>query len=186
MSGPFSTGTGIVGVLSLVIQITQAVAQFGIDWKDAPDNIRGFIHELGTLKTVLSETNTNILLNEDFAEAFQNRPSLLLSQLGPNSPATTDTKLMLEKCRKGLECLLETLRKRERGSKLGLERLKAAFLAKDTRESVESLCRQCQILNTMISVDGTALGVSTYKEVREARKEQQEWRQAEATSLSLF
>jgi hypothetical protein len=81
---------------------------------------------------------------------------------------------------KGLESLLETLRKRERGSKLGLERLKAAFLAKDIRESVESLCRQCQILNTMISVDGTALGVSTYRGVREARKEQQEWRQAEA------
>jgi hypothetical protein len=100
MSDPFSTGTGIVGVLSLVIQITQAVAQFGIDWKDTPDNVRGFIHEIGTLKTVLAETNTNILLNEDFAEAFQNRPSLLLSQLGPNSPATTDTKLMLGKCRK--------------------------------------------------------------------------------------
>ena len=123
---------------------------------------------------MLSETNTNILLNEDFAEAFQNRPSLLLSQLGPNAPATTDTKLMLENCRKELECLLETLRKRGQGSKLGLARLKAAFLAKNTRESVESLCQQCQILNNMISVDATVLGASTYKEVREARKEQQE------------
>jgi hypothetical protein len=77
---------------------------------------------------------------------------------------------MLEKCRKELECLLETLGKRGQGSKLGLERLKAAFPAKNTRESVESLCRQCQILNNMISVDATVLGASTYKEVREARK----------------
>jgi hypothetical protein len=53
MSDPLSTGAGIVGVLSLVIQITQTVAQFGIDWRDAPDSVRAFIYELGTLKTVL-------------------------------------------------------------------------------------------------------------------------------------
>jgi hypothetical protein len=87
-----------VGVVGLGIQITQVVVQFGMDWKDAPDNVKTFMAELGTLKTVLSETNTNIPLNPDFEAAFQNRPSLLLSHLGPNSPSTPNTKRMLEIC----------------------------------------------------------------------------------------
>jgi hypothetical protein len=67
MADPFGTGAGIVGVIGLAIQITQVVIQFGIDWKDAPANVKTFMAELGTLKTVLSETNTNIILNPDFA-----------------------------------------------------------------------------------------------------------------------
>ncbi|KFY17886.1 hypothetical protein V492_00310, partial [Pseudogymnoascus sp. VKM F-4246] len=180
MADPFSTGAGIVGVIGLAIQITQVLVQFRMDWKDAPDNVKTFMAELGTLKTVLSETNTNILLNPDFAAAFQNRPSLLLSQLGPNAPSTTDTKRMLELCRKGLDSMLKELQKRVQGHRLGWERLKGAFIAKDTRDSVENLCRQCQTLNSMLSIDAAILGASMYKEVREARKEQQEWHQTGA------
>jgi hypothetical protein len=174
MADPFGTGAGIVGVISLAIQITQVVVQFGIDWKDAPENVKTFMAELGTLKTVLSETNTNIILNPDFTAAFQNRPSLLLSQLGPEAPLTTDTNLMLEICRRELDSMLKELKKRGQGHRLGWERLKGAFLAKDARDSVESLCRQCQTMNNMLSVDAAVLGATTYKEVREARKEQQE------------
>jgi hypothetical protein len=174
MAEAFGTGAGVVGVISLAIQITQVVIQFGMDWKDAPDNVKTFMAELGTLKTVLSETNSNILLNSDFEAAFQNRPSLLLSQLGPNAPLTTDTNLMLEICRKKLDSMLNELKKRGQGYRLGWERLKGAFLAKDTRDSVENLCRQCQTLNSMLSIDAAMLGATMYKEVREARKEQQE------------
>ncbi|KFZ13947.1 hypothetical protein V501_03464, partial [Pseudogymnoascus sp. VKM F-4519 (FW-2642)] len=186
MAEPFGTGAGIVGVISLAIQITQVVVQFGMDWKYAPDNIKTFMAELGTLKTVLSETNTNIILNPDFEAAFQNRPSLLLSQLGPNAPSTTDTKRMLEICQRELDSLLKDLKNRGQGHRLGWERFKGAFLAKDTRDSVENLCRQCQTLNSMLSIDAAVLGATMYKEVREGRKEQQEWRQAEAkTSLAI-
>jgi hypothetical protein len=180
MADPFGTGAGIVGVIGLAIQITQVVVQFGVDWKDAPDKVKTFMAELGTLRTVLSETNTNIILNPDFAAAFQNRPSLLLSQLGPNASLTTDTNLMLEICRRELDSMLKELKQRGQGHRLGWERLKGAFLAKDTRDSVENLCRQCQTLNNMLSIDAAVLGATTYKEVREARKEQQEWHQAEA------
>lgn len=79
MADPFGTGAGIVGVVGLAIQVTQVVAPFVIDWKDAPDNVRTFMAELGTLKTVLSGINTNILVNPDFTEGFQDRRSLLLS-----------------------------------------------------------------------------------------------------------
>jgi ankyrin repeat protein len=186
MADPF----GIVGVISLAIQITQTVVRFGLDWKDAPHDAKTFLTELQTLKTILSETNTNILLNPDFAEAFQNRPSLLLSQLGP-SASSTDTKLMLVTCQKELESLLSELKKRGKGHRVGWERFKGAFLAKDTRESVENLHRQCQILNSMVMIDSTAVGITTYKEVKAARKEQQEtkkeqqnWHQA-GTKVSL-
>ena len=186
MADAFGTGAGIVGVIGLAIQITQIVVQFGMDWKDAPDNVKTFMTELGTLKTVLSETNTNILLNSDFAEAFQDRPSLLLSQLGPNAPLKTDTKLMLDTCQRELEFLLKELKKRGQGHRLGWERLKGAFLAKDTRDSVENLCRQCQTLNNMLSIDAAVLGATTYKEVKDVRREQQEWRQEETkTSLAI-
>jgi len=186
MAEAFGTGAGIVGVIGLVIQITQVVVQFGVDWRDAPDNVTAFMAELGTLKTVLSETNTNIILNPDFEAAFQNPPSILLSELGPNAPPTTETKRMLEICRKDLSCLLADLKKKGQGHRLGWERLKGAFLAKDTRESVENLCRKCQILNKMLSIDGIVLGANTYKEVVEARKEQQEWHESDSkTSLVI-
>jgi hypothetical protein len=100
MAEPFSIGTGIVGVISLAIQITQAVVQFGLDWKDAPHDVKTFLAELQTLNTVLSASNKNIILNPDYAEALENRSSLLLSQLGPTAPPTTDTKLMLQICEK--------------------------------------------------------------------------------------
>ncbi|KFZ17293.1 hypothetical protein V501_01823 [Pseudogymnoascus sp. VKM F-4519 (FW-2642)] len=179
MADPVGAGAGIVGVIGLAIQVTQVVVQFGMDWKDAPDDVKASMAELGALKTVLSEKNTNILLNADFEAAFQDQPSVLLSQLGPNAPSTTDTKRLLEICKKELESLLKELKKRGEGHQLGWGRFKSAFLAQDTRDSVENLCRQCQLLNSMLSIDAAVLGATTCKEVKEARKEQQEWHEAE-------
>jgi hypothetical protein len=184
MADPFSTTSAILGVVGVAIQITQTVVQFGKGWKDVPEDVKTFMVELGTLQTILSELHSKIVVNPDFAEAFQSGPSLLLSQLGPDALSTSNTKLMLERCKKELECLLEELKKRSQGRQLGWERLKGAFLARDTRESVENLSRQCQTLNNMLLIDATVLGVSTYKEVKEGRKEQQEWHRAD-TKITL-
>ncbi|OBT60884.1 hypothetical protein VE03_09675 [Pseudogymnoascus sp. 23342-1-I1] len=186
MADPVGAGAGIVGVIGLAIQVTQVLVQFGMDWKKAPDDVKAFMAELGTLKTVLSETNTNILLNADFEAAFQDQPSVLLSQLGPSAPSTTDTKQLLAICKRDLESLLKELKKRRESHQLGWGRLKSAFLAKDTRDSVENLSRQCQMLNSMLSIDAAVLGATTYKEVKEARKEQQAWHQdEEKLSMSI-
>jgi hypothetical protein len=123
MADPF----GIVGVIGLTIQIAQLVVQFGPDWKDAPHDAQPFLAKLHTLKTVLSETNTNLLLNLDFAEAFQKRPYLLSSQLRPNASSTTDTILMLAACHKELESLLNESEKRAKGRGLGWERSKGGL-----------------------------------------------------------
>src|SRR5690349_7040750 len=121
MADPFGTGAGIVGVIGLSIQIAQVLVQFGMDWKSAPENVKSFMAELGALKTILSETNTNIILNPDFRAAFRNQPSVLLSQLGHTAPLTTDTNKLLENCRRELESLLNELKLRGSGHHLGWE-----------------------------------------------------------------
>ncbi|KIX02772.1 uncharacterized protein Z518_08714 [Rhinocladiella mackenziei CBS 650.93] len=191
MADPFSIGSSIVGVISLAIQITQVVMQFGLDWKDAPHDVKTFMAELQTLNTVLSASN-NLILNPDFAEAFQSRSSLLLSQLGPSVSPTSDTKLLFQTCEKELRDLLDELKKRAKGYRVGWERLKGAFLAKNTRKSVENLYRWCQELNNVVSIDTAVLGAATYtavkesrKEHQEARKEQQKWHYAEADKEML-
>jgi hypothetical protein len=143
MAEAFGVGVGIIGVIGRTIQIVQEFAKFTSDWQDAPNTVKSFMAELGTLKTVLSETNTDLLLNLDFAEAFHNRPSLLLSQLGTCAPPATDTKLMLESCQQKLEYVLRELKESTKGHRLGWERFKRALLTKDTREAVENFHRQC-------------------------------------------
>jgi hypothetical protein len=56
------------------------IIKFGLDWKDASKDVQMFITELQGLKTVLSETNSNITINLGFEEAFQDQPSVILSQ----------------------------------------------------------------------------------------------------------
>ncbi|RYP27804.1 hypothetical protein DL767_007516 [Monosporascus sp. MG133] len=181
MADPF----GIIGVIGVATQIIQIGVQFGLDWKDVPADARSFINELQALKTVLCETNMNIVLNQDFGDAFHGRHSTLLSQLGA-ATRTTDTQLMLSACRGELEKLLKDLKKRAQGHRLGWEQIKGAFLAKKTREAVENLHRQCQKLNSMMAIDALALGASIHKEVKEARKEQQDWHIAQVKMNSAI
>ncbi|PGH26886.1 hypothetical protein AJ80_01468 [Polytolypa hystricis UAMH7299] len=170
MADPFSTGSAVIGVISLTIQVTQALVQFGLDWKDAPHDIRAFMTELQTFKTILSETNTN-LLNSDFVEVFHNRPSLLISELGSNASPTTETRQMLSICETALEDLLQELREKAKGHRLGWDRIKTVFRARNIRESVETLYRRCQVLNNMVLIDATTLGATTYKEVKEQERQ---------------
>lgn len=169
---------GIVGVIGVVGQITQVAVQLGLDWKDAPVDAKRFITEIQILKTVLSETHTNILVNDDFKHAFEGRHSTFLAQLGdtakPISPPT-NTSAMVSDCKQELDSLLDDLTKRSQSHRIGWERLKAAFLAKKTRETVENLRRQCGALNSLMAVDALALSTRIHKEVKEVKKEQQRW-----------
>src|SRR6266480_5156001 len=123
MADPF----GIIGVIGVAAQIIQIGVQFGLDWKDAPADVRSFMTELQALKTALSEANANIALNEHFIDAFQGRHSTVLSQLTDTTPAT-DTTLMISDCRIELEHLLSEFKRRAQGHRVGWERIKGAFL----------------------------------------------------------
>jgi hypothetical protein len=180
MAEAFGIGAGIVGIIGLAIQVAQVVSQFGLDWKDAPNDVKSFMTELQSLKTTLSEINSNLLLNKDFAEAFQGRPSTLLTQLSASSPSALDTGLTVEECRHNLEDLVNELKRKTKKQHMTWERFKwPLFAAQKTQKTVDKLHRQCQIFNNMVSIDVAVLGASTYREVTEGRKELQQWHVAE-------
>ena len=172
MAEAFGIGAGIGGVVGLMIQITQVVVKFGLEWKDAPANVKSFMRELHSLKIVLLEMK-NFLEYPGFIETFQDRPSVLQSQIRPNAPM--DTELSIMSCKAELEKLLAELEKRVKGHRLGWERFKGPFLAENTQKSINNLHDHCQIFNNMLSLDAASLGVITYTEMREARREQREW-----------
>ena len=185
MAEAFGVAAGVVGILGLAIQITQVVAEFGLDWRDAPADVEGFRRDLQSLKTVLSETNTNLLLNADFKEAFENRRSALLSESGPDAPSAAETKLSIQSCNEELEKLLDELKQKSKGHRLGWERLKSAFLNKRVQISVDKLRHHCEIFNKLVSIDTMTLGVMTHKETRQARQEQKEWHNLEQNQKIL-
>ncbi|PKS08586.1 hypothetical protein jhhlp_004972 [Lomentospora prolificans] len=173
MAEAFGIAAGVVGVISLTLEIIKIPIQFGLDWKDAPADARSFIAELQGLKTVLSETHTNIIVNQDFADAFHGRHSALLSQLAPSSHGT-DTMSMVSACKVELEELHRDLLKQAQGHRMGWERLKGAFQPTRKREAVKNLHRQCQILNQLLAVDSLTLTAGIYREVKESKKQQQQ------------
>jgi len=178
MADPF----GIIRLIGVAAEIIRFGTQVGLDWRDAPENVRNFMAELAVLKTILSETNTNLILNQDLVDAFRGRRSALLSQLpgaygggeGETRTANSDVQLFLATCHNELEILLHTLQKRTKGGHLGWERLKSAFLASRTREAVENVQRRCQALNGLLAIDALALAARTNNHVVAIRREQQQ------------
>ncbi|KAK4442326.1 ankyrin repeat-containing domain protein [Podospora aff. communis PSN243] len=166
---------GIIGVIGVASQIIGFAINSGLDWKEAPDDVRGFLAELAGLKTVLAESATNLARNEDFKNAFHGRHSAFLSQLAsPAAQGTTNMEALLETCRQELEALLRDLEKSEKGHRMGWNRFKRAFLSSRTRESVQDVCRRCQTLNNLLSVDTLALLANTHMQITASREEQRE------------
>ncbi|KAF5005581.1 hypothetical protein FDECE_7988 [Fusarium decemcellulare] len=172
---------GIIGLIGVAAQLTQKLVELGLDWKDAPTEVKTFATELQLLKTVLSEANFNIILSSDFRDAFCGRPSVLLAQLDTSD--TTDAKSLIELCRSQLEDLLAELTKSIAGGRLGWHRLKGAFLASRTRDAVKNLQRQCQMLNNMLAIDAFTITANTCQEVKLGRKEAQQFHDSMAREI---
>ncbi|KAI0430525.1 hypothetical protein F5Y09DRAFT_307452 [Xylaria sp. FL1042] len=185
MAEAFGIGAGVVGVISLTIQVAQVAVQFGLDWKKAPDNIKRFRTGLLNLNAVLSQINSSILVNPEYAAAFEGRSSLLLSRLD-TPPSESGSKSLLRTCEDALKALLDKLERKDKTKKWDWERLKDAFLAKDTREAVEDLHRECQILHEMIMLDVAVLGAGTNIEVKKALEKQYKWHQEDAETISAI
>ncbi len=111
MADPF----GIIGVIGVATQIIQIGVQFGLDWKDVPADVKGFLAQLHALTLALSEMNNNVIQNQDFKDAFEGRHSTLLSQLGDEAQSETDTKAMLSICETELKSVVEVLERRDKG-----------------------------------------------------------------------
>lgn len=168
---------GILGLVAVIGQIIYASTQFGQDWKNAPDDAKTFIVELGTLKTALSETHTNIVVNRNFQNAIHGLPSALQAP-APSGDAGQGpgAQVTISACHAALEVILEDLKKRAQ-TRHGWERLRGAFLAKAVRETVENVHRQCVALNQLVTIDAVTLAVSTHQHVKQGMQEQQQIRQ---------
>ncbi|KAI3534483.1 ankyrin repeat protein [Colletotrichum filicis] len=182
MADPF----GIIGVIGVAGQIIKAGIKLGIDWKEAPSDVRSFLGELETLKTVLSETHTNIILNQEFKDAFEGRQSTVLSYLADgNSSSDPSTPGLISVCRIELEDLFTKLQKQSEGHRLGWDRLKGAFRSERTHAAVDDLQRRCRLLNSMTAIDNATLTATTLAQVKDARNEMRQQLQDENKAMIL-
>ncbi|KAJ3525470.1 hypothetical protein NM208_g11628 [Fusarium decemcellulare] len=135
------------------------------DWKDAPKNIKIFMEEIQNLNAVLSQIDSSIRLNPDYAAAFRGSSSLLFSRLG-NPPPGSGLKSPLEICQDELTTMLVELKRKSECQHRSWERLKSTFLAKNTRDAIEDLHRQYRILHDTRMVEAALLGADTSKEIK--------------------
>lgn len=164
----------IVGGIGVVVQLSQIVIRLGRDWKDAPQSAKSLVAELEALRSVLDHTSTNLMLNPDFIDAFEGRDSTLLRHFSKGQAPDSTIRQSLDMCRCELEKLVAVLRKRAAGHKFGFDRLKSAFLARDLRDAVSQLARQCEAMNSLVALDTASLAAVTYTEVKSSRKEQEQ------------
>ncbi|OHE94115.1 ankyrin repeat protein [Colletotrichum orchidophilum] len=168
MADPF----GIIGVIGVVGQVVNAGVKLGVDWKEAPSDVRSFMGELEVLKTVLSETHMNIILNQDFKDAFEGRQSTVLSHLADgNSSSNPSARGLLSTCSDELGDLLKKLHKQSEGHCLGWQRLKGAFQSERAHTAVDDLQRRCRLLNSMVAIDNVAMTAATLEHVKCTRDE---------------
>lgn len=126
MADPFSIGGGIVGILGLIIQISQVVGRFGLKWKDAPKVVQAFKTELRSLQVTLSEM-TKLISDPSFEEAFEGNSSAILSHLKAEDTSKDVIKGAFENCEMQLIDVVKCLEANGEGHRLGWQRLKAAF-----------------------------------------------------------
>ena len=141
MAEPFSVAAGIVGVLGLAIQISQMVLKFGLDWKEAPKEVKAFRLELQSLQMTLTEIQTKLISNPSFEEAFDGNSSALLSHLKADDLSQDSIKEAFQTCQTQLIEVIDNFKGRERSHRLGWERFKAPFLSSKTSSAISQLQR---------------------------------------------
>jgi hypothetical protein len=185
MPDPFSLAAGIVGILGLTIQISQIVVQFGLDWKDAPKDVKASMQEVLNLEILLQELNIRLISNPSFQEAFNGESSALLSHLQISKVSKDNIRETFATCQAELAEVVSKLKVKYAGHRFGWERFKGPFLSKSTAKAIYSLHKQCQILKDLVLLDVASLSASTNQELREIRNEHQAWHDEEETCRIL-
>lgn len=178
MGDPFSVGAGVVGVLGLTIQISRLIWEFGLDWRNAPEDIRNFMLEIQGLQLSLTDIQTRLISNPSFEDAFEGSASALLLHLKAGDSSRDSIKEAFKCTQQQLQDIVNDLESKEAVHKLGWERLKAPFTSKRAHNSIAQLQRQSGILQNLISIDTATLSARTYLEVKDFRNEHQKWHTA--------
>lgn len=176
MAEAFGVGSGVVGVVSLGLQVSGMIHKFGLDFKDAPEEVKRILLELSTIQTILLEVQNRVISNQDIGNAFAApQRSSLLTHLDPSN--NTDGARMMQEYGKELVKLMEELKKlSDKGAKrMGWSRIKTAFLSPQTQEAVGVFHRQLQLLSSISSIDALVLGAKTNNDVKAVSRQQNDW-----------
>ncbi|RPA71970.1 hypothetical protein BJ508DRAFT_232015, partial [Ascobolus immersus RN42] len=171
MAEAFGVGSGVVGVVSLGLQLSGMIHKFGLDFKDAPEEVKRILLELSTIQTILLEVQNSIISNQDLGSAFSGaHRSALLTHLDPTS--NSDGARMLQEYGKELIKVIAELKKMsDKGAKrMGWSRIKTAFLSPQTQEAVGVFHRQLQLLSNISTFDSLVLGARTNNELKVVSK----------------
>ncbi|KAI9717311.1 MAG: hypothetical protein M1812_004838 [Candelaria pacifica] len=152
MIDPFTLTTGIVGIISLAIEVTKITAEYASGFQNAPTTITDLQQELTSLTEVLQQL-TKFLKSEQLKGSAFHDVSVLC--------ATKDA------CEKKISELRTKLLKHNTGGSLpkALRRLKWPLDEKESRQAVEDLHRYSQTFQFGLNIDGCALLSKTSDEV---------------------
>ncbi|KAF9882257.1 ankyrin repeat protein [Colletotrichum karsti] len=176
--------SGIIGIIGVVGQIGIASGKLGLNWKEAPDDVKAFMSELRGLSKILFEIQNKLIDNPEFVSAFEGKRSAVIANLA--TPSSSDDSAVLFTCKEELDGLLQKLESLSQGKLFGWRRMKAAFLNERLQKAVKDSQRRCQSwLTNMIAVDNAALLANTNIEVRSTRKEVRDQRQEEEKKRHL-
>lgn len=185
MGDPFSVGAGVVGVLSLTIQISRLIWEFGLDWKDAPKDIKNLMLEVQGLQITLSDIQKRLISNPSFEEAFEGSGSTLLFHLKDIDASKDSIREGFNCTQSQLEDIVKGLEVRETGGKHGWGRIRATLSSKRILDSILQLQRQSEILQKLVSIDTVVLSASTHLEIKAWRGEHQKWHTTEENQQIL-
>ncbi|KAL2843944.1 hypothetical protein BJY01DRAFT_248407 [Aspergillus pseudoustus] len=77
MVDPFSIASAIMGIAAVSCQIIQLITKFGLDWRDAPKDIRAYHAELESLDTLSKFLSTELVCNPDLISDVVKTQSLV-------------------------------------------------------------------------------------------------------------
>jgi Fungal N-terminal domain of STAND proteins len=127
---PFTLATGLAGLISVSLQLTQLSYDYITSARNASQSIIALHQELVSLQHVLSSLNQNILANPEVKDAFAAQASAVLGQ--PDD--------LLKACEDTLICLKSKLAKRSSDKKTS--RLKAVLIWPFSEENTQQQIRE--------------------------------------------
>ena len=187
---PFTLATGLAGLLSLTIELTEICQGYRSGARKARKSVEGFIIELSSLKKVLSGLKSKVILQRDIAEAFDGRCSSIIEDLGSRSPIASKQPgalSLMDLCKTELNTLLKRLKTKSSGSHFRsiLNRLLWPLEEEATQQTMDSLHRYTSIFDMSIAIDNLVLSARTHIELKAFRKDHSDWSQSETTRKML-
>ncbi|KAI9704411.1 MAG: hypothetical protein M1836_007274 [Candelina mexicana] len=152
MIDPFTLATGLVGIISLTIEVTKITAEYASGFQKAPTAIADLQQELVSLTEVLQRLNKFLESQQLIGSAFHDASVLC---------ATKDA------CERKTIELHRKLSKHNTGGSLSktLRRLKWPLDEKENRQAVEDMHRYTETFQFSLNIDGCALLSKTSEQV---------------------